>query len=70
MNDFLENYRRVHAMVRDDGCTWDLSDNDKDALRHVLLLVQSMAGDLSEATGLSVGDVIKHYATSIAKGVK
>jgi hypothetical protein len=31
-----DKYVRVCTMISDDGDTWDLSANDKEALRHVL----------------------------------
>lgn len=52
-------------MILDKGDTWDLSPNDKSALRHVLGLVNSMANDLAEATGLPVPEIIKHHGKAV-----
>ena len=36
---------RVRMMANDDGETWDLSDNDHDALRHVLARLEAAGWD-------------------------
>ncbi len=60
-----DKYSRVQQMILDDGQTWDLSQNDKDALRHVLGMINSMASDLADATGLSIPAVIRHHQQSV-----
>ncbi len=57
-------------MILDDGETWDLSPKDKAALRHVLGLVNSMANDLAEATGLPVSDIIQHHGKAVHSAQK
>lgn len=49
-----EKYSRVQQMILDKGQTWDLSPNDQDALRHVLGLVNVLAGQLAIMQGLTV----------------
>lgn len=51
-------YARVQQMILDDGSTWDLSPNDKDALRHVLGMVNVLAERLAAYMGGTVGDAL------------
>jgi hypothetical protein len=60
-----DKYSRVQQMILDKGDTWDLSQNDKAALRHVLGLVNSMADDLAEATGLTCGEIVRHHGKAV-----
>jgi len=60
-----DKYSRVQQMILDEGDTWDLSPNDKAALRHVLGLVNSMADDLAEATGLTCGEIVRHHGKRV-----
>lgn len=50
---------RVQQMVIDDGGTWDLSPNDKEALRHVLGMVNVLADDLAKYEGTTVPSILK-----------
>lgn len=52
-------YSRVQEMVRDNGETWDLSDNDKHALRHVLGLVNLMAEGLAEREETPAAEILR-----------
>ena len=56
-----DKYSRVQQMVLEDGDTWDLSPNDKAALRHVLNLVTSMADEIAGATGQTVEYVMRRH---------
>jgi hypothetical protein len=56
-----DKYSRVQQMILDEGNTWDLSPNDKAALRHVLGLVNSMADEIADATGQAVGYVWRRH---------
>ena len=57
-----EHYSRVQSMILDDGGTWDLSPNDKAALRHVLGLVNSLAEDLADYGGQPIPVVLQAHA--------
>jgi hypothetical protein len=48
---FTEQVSRVRMMAEDDGETWDLSDNDKAALRAVLAKLAEPVGGASPAPG-------------------
>jgi hypothetical protein len=63
----LDKYTRVQQMILDDGQTWDLSPNDKAALRHVLGLVNLMADELAMRDGTSVPVVIGQWGNHVAK---
>lgn len=56
-----EKYSRVQQMVIDDGGTWDLSPNDKEALRHVLGLVNVLADEVAKFEGRSVPWVLNKF---------
>ena len=56
-----EKYSRLQTMISDKGDTWDLSPNDKAALRHILGLVNALADDLARYTGGTCADVIRKY---------
>lgn len=43
--EFRDHLSRVEQMAADDGCTWDLSDNDQAALRAVLADRQRLAAE-------------------------
>lgn len=60
-------YSRVQAMILDDGQTWDLSVNDKNALRHILGLVNSLAGELADYTGLPVGTIVQRHTAFVKR---
>ena len=62
MESSTEKYSRVCQMILDDGTTWDLSPNDKEALRYILGLVNAMADSLAETTGLPIPTVISNYS--------
>lgn len=57
-----DKYRRVQQIVVDEGGTWDLSKNDKDALRYVLSLVNSLAETVADSSGCTVGEVLRQHA--------
>ena len=57
-----DHHARVRSMILDDGETWDLSPNDKAALRHVLGLVNSLAGDLSDWMGEPIPMVLQAHS--------
>lgn len=50
-----DKYRRVQLQ------TWDLSEDDKAALLHVLGLVSSLANTLAETTGETAEDVLRRH---------
>lgn len=56
-----DKYSRVQAMISDDGGTWDLSPNDKAALRHVLGMVNSLADVVAQYEGSTVPRVLKRH---------
>ena len=53
-----DKYARVRTMLFDNGDTWDLSANDKEALRHVLGMINALASQVAEYTSKTVPDVI------------
>jgi hypothetical protein len=55
-------------MVCDDGDTWDLSPNDKEALRHVLGLVNVLASKVAEYQGSTVPDVLDEFNALVERG--
>ena len=57
-----DHHARVRSMILDDGYKWDLSPNDKAALRHVLGLVNSLAGDLSDWMGEPIPMVLQSHS--------
>lgn len=57
-----EKYSRVQQMIVDDGGTWDLSLNDKAALRYVLGLVNSLADEIADRSGYPIPQVIAQHA--------
>lgn len=52
---FDEQRARVEQMIADDGDTWDLSDNDKAALRAVLARVPADDGSFSRGIADEAG---------------
>lgn len=56
-----DKYQRVLSMILDDGGTWDLSPNDKEALRHVCGVVNSLADQLAKYEGSTVPSVLRKY---------
>lgn len=50
---------RVASMIKDKGQTWDLSPNDKKALRHVWLLIEELAGEVAAYRGQDVTEAIE-----------
>jgi len=63
-NDKLE---RVRLMLLDQNQTWDLSPNDRDALRHVLGLVMSMADEIARQDGWTVGHALRRHHQIVAR---
>jgi len=59
---------RVRQMLLDTGQKWDLSPNDKEALRHVLGLINSLAFELAEITGHPVPTIINRHEAIIERG--
>lgn len=59
---------RVRQMLLDTGQTWDLSPNDKEALRHVLGLINSMAWEIAESTGQPIPTVIGRHEAIVSSG--
>lgn len=57
----VDKYIRVCSMILDDGSTWDLSTNDKEALRHVLGILASVSDELAKYEGSTVPCVMKKY---------
>jgi hypothetical protein len=53
-----DKYARVRAMFFDNGDAWDLSADDKEALRHVLGMINALASEVAEYRGTTVPDVI------------
>jgi hypothetical protein len=49
-----EMHSRVVQMILDDGSTWDLSPNDKDALHYVIGLVDVLARKLADHHGTTI----------------
>ena len=63
-----DKHSRVTQMVIDDGGTWDLSPNDKEALRHVLGLVNVLADEVAKYEGSTVPGVLKKFAEVVERG--
>ena len=63
-----DKYSRVQQMLLDDGETWDLSPNDKEALRHVLGLVNILADEVAKYEGGTVPGVMKKFAAIVEGG--
>jgi hypothetical protein len=57
---FQEQFARVLSMSEDDGETWDLSDNDKAALKAVLLRLVQRDGDAADLLA-ACKKVVEHY---------
>lgn len=56
---------RVRTMVHDNGDTWDLSPNDKAALRHVLSMLDIFVPHFAALSGNSEEDtwkILHHWA--------
>jgi hypothetical protein len=63
-----DKYARVRTMLFDNGDTWDLSTNDKEALRHVLGMVNALASEVAEYRGTTVPDVIDSCNELVERG--
>ena len=61
-----EHYERVQSMVKDDGSTWDLSPNDKAALRHILDLVIELAEEVAAYKGIAIPTTIEMFSELVA----
>lgn len=62
-----EKYSRVQQMLIDNGGTWDLSPNDKAALRHVLGMINFLADELAVRNGNTIGDVFREAHRIVEK---
>lgn len=62
------HYNRVQQMILDEGQTWDLSPNDKAALRHVLGMVNVLADRLAAYMGGTVGNALSRAHAVVEKG--
>lgn len=62
-----EKYDRVLSMLQDNGETWDLSSKDKDAIRHVLGMVNLIADELAGYEGSTVPDVMNRAHRVVCK---
>jgi hypothetical protein len=62
-----EKLSRVKMMVKDRGETWDLSPNDKAALRHVLGMVNWMAEALTEYWSDTFENVIERVGCNVER---
>jgi hypothetical protein len=62
-----EKLSRVKMMVKDRGETWDLSPNDKAALRHVLGMVNWMAEALTEYWSDTFENVIERVGGNVER---
>jgi hypothetical protein len=58
---------RVKAMIADDGDTWDLSDNDREALRHVLAALLYSEG-IAERVGEANRSLVAERDAAFKKG--
>lgn len=56
----------VLSMLLDTGQKWNLSRADKEALRHVLGLVNTMAAELADYTGFPIPDVVKRHEAIVS----
>lgn len=63
-----DKYSRVQQMLIDDGGTWDLSPNDKEALRHVLGLVNVLADEVAKYEGTTVPGVLAKFRDVVERG--
>ena len=63
-----QKYSRVVQMIVDDGGTWDLSPNDKAALRHVIGMVNVMADELAQEHGQTIPYEIKRVHEIVDRG--
>lgn len=68
MESARDKYERVQQMVLDDGGTWDLSANDKEALRHILGLVNVLADEIARNDGTTVPGVLKKFGDVVERG--
>lgn len=59
---------RVRTMVKDDGDTWDLSPKDKDALRHVLGMLNVAVPHLAALSGNKEQDMWKILHDAAERG--
>ena len=61
---------RVRAMVKDDGGTWDLSPNDKAALRYVLRINDqvSLLSDFRNSVLDCVDKILGHFVEGNIEG--
>gem|GEM_PF-6338669 len=55
-------------MLSDDGGTWDLSPNDKDAIRYALGMINVMADELAGYMGSTVPRVIDEFGEKVEQG--
>ena len=63
-----DKYARVQQMIIDDGGLWDLSHDDKEALRHVLGLVNVLADEIAKDDGTTVPGVLKKFGDVVEIG--
>jgi hypothetical protein len=55
-----EHRERIAAMIEDDGDTWDLSENDKKALRFALACIEFYENTMIAATAQAEGRSSAH----------
>jgi hypothetical protein len=67
-----EKVSRVEQMILDDGDTWDLSPNDKDALRHVLSRIKVLQHERDQCVSnyIAVTDSLDHRATELEQAYR
>jgi hypothetical protein len=60
-----ERRLRLSTMLSDDGGTWDLSRNDKLAIKHAIELIHLLADWIAEQTGEAIPSVIERIERKI-----
>jgi hypothetical protein len=62
---YTDKYKRLQAMLLDDGGTLDLSPNDKDAIRCILGMLTLATDNLAEMNGTTYGDEFRRIGTLV-----
>lgn len=64
----VEKRCRLGDMVVDNSRKWDLSPNDKDAIRYALAMLYAMADELARRRGSTVPAVLDQFSELVEKG--
>ena len=63
-----DKYKRAREMLLEEGGTRNLSIEDKEALRHVLGMINAFASELAYFQGSTVPTVINTFSNLVEKG--